>query len=433
MRVLWIVHDVMKPVVHLVKGKPTTGGSWIDPLFYGLAKEGGLDIGAVIPVVGGEWQSFTNEGIQYYTIPIKKGSNIRQLCQPTINDYLRAITEFAPDIIHVHGTEKNFGGLRKFVTKEIPIVCSIQGIVRSYIPYLILSYCSLKLNKFRSLKNILGRGGVKVLRKKWIAYAGIETTIFAVNRYFIGRTVWDKAQALSLNPNLIYYHGEELLRPPFYHTNWDIVSCERHSVFISSGAYPVKGLHVLIEAIGILKRKYPKVKVYVPLSKKHYANRFMNFLIGDDYTRFICALIERYKLEKNFVFLGRLTGEEMSERFAAAHVFVLPSFIENSPNSLGEAMMIGTPSVVSFTGGTGSIARDGESALFHPIADSGTLAYQIESIFKDDELAKRLSRNAKEVARIRHNVAGAMKQYVNIYSDIIRRHKDFLSENIFEK
>lgn len=120
----------------------------------------------------------------------------------------------------------------------------------------------------------------------------------------------------------------------------------------------------------------------------------------------------------------RLSADEMAKEYCKAHVFVLPSFIENSPNSLGESMLIGTPCVASAVGGVTSIVNDNESSLLFSPGDYRSLAYQIGRIFADDELALKISAKARSIALKRHNVSQTTGQYYNIYSKVIQQHNE---------
>ena len=425
MRVLWIVHDVLERFLPYVnKGNPTTGGSWVTPLFDSLCSSEEIRLGIISPVVNGEYCKYDTEAEVFYTIPIKRGDNQKRMRQSSIEFYLKAICDFRPDVIHFHGTEKNFGLLREHISDRIPIVGSIQGIINSYLPYLYMASSDIENTMQKSLKNLLGKGGIASLMKKWERYSKIENDIFLLNKYFIGRTLWDKSQVVSLNPETSYFHGEELLREPFYATDWDIKQCEKHSVFISSGAYPIKGLHVLIRAIALLIEKYPGIKVYVPLFQGGKKPGVKDYLFGEDYSIYVQSLIRKFQIQNNFVPLKRLTAVEMANQFARAHVFVLPSFIENSPNSLGEAMMVGTPTVASFAGGIGSIVENEKSSLLFPIGDFRTLASQIDRVFSDDKLAIKLSQQAKQIADRRHDIQFTTRQYIDIYKQIILQHRE---------
>ncbi len=139
-------------------------------------------------------------------------------------------------------------------------------------------------------------------------------------------------------------------------------------------------------------------------------------MMAEDYDNYIKSEIKKLKLEDNVIFQKKLSAGEMAIQYCKAHVFVLPSFIENSPNSLGESMMIGTPSVVAPpVGGVISIVSDNESSLLFPCGDHASLALQIGRIFDDDNLAVKISNNAREIARRRHDV---QKSPINIYQFI---------------
>ena len=48
---------------------------------------------------------------------------------------------------------------------------------------------------------------------------------------------------------------------------------------------------------------------------------------------------------------GPLDAAAMRQAYLDADLFLLPSYSENSPNSLGEAMLLGLPCVASAAGG----------------------------------------------------------------------------------
>ena len=428
-RVLWITHDVFECFYPYVKGKPTTGGSWIAPLFYSIKNLQGVKLGSVTPVIKGEANKKVLDDITYYSISIANEESYKEMSKSLASKYLEVINDFKPDIIHIHGTERNFGIINKYLDNHIPVVCSIQGIVKPCYDYLKLSAANIQLRKYQSIKNIMGRGGINAALKKWIRYSKIEKELYRINKYFIGRTFWDKAHLRVMNPDAYYFHGEELLRSPFYTTSWDINRCERYRIFISSAAYPLKGFHVLMRALVLLKKRFPTVKVVAPLSSINMnSSKLKDLFIAEDYNNFLKNEIRKYKLEENIIFLKNLTAEEMASQYSKAHVFVLPSFIENSPNALGESMMVGTPTVVSPVGGVTSIVNDNESSVFFPVGDHVSLAFQIDRMFSDDSLAEKISSNARNIALQRHNINEVTMHYYSIYSQIIKLHNESLKQ-----
>lgn len=423
MRVLWITSNVFEPFYPLAKGKPSKSAAWTTPLFYSLYKERDLQLGSIATVHKGKYQKENIDDILYYSIPIGSGDNTKRLKKELIDNYLRAIDDFKPDVIHIHGVENNFGLIREYVDPTIPIVCSIQGLVNPCYDSLKYSVATLNLIKYRSLKNWLGRGGVKGALKNWRNFGVIEKEILEINEYFIGRTLWDMSQLTAFNQYANYFKGEELLRDPFYREKWSLENCIKHRIFISSASYPLKGFHILLKATVALKRKYPNVQIVAPLSAINLnSSTFRNILIAEDYSNYLNREIKILELEDNITLFSKLSAEEMASEYKKSHVFVLPSFMENSSNALGEAMLVGTPSVVSPVGGVLSIVKDEESALVFPSGDYRMLAFQIQRIFENDKLALKLSENAKSTALTRHDVAKTTDQYMSIYRDVIQLH-----------
>ncbi len=67
---------------------------------------------------------------------------------------------------------------------------------------------------------------------------------------------------------------------------------------------------------------------------------------------------------------------------------MLPSHIENSPNALCEAMLVGTPCIAAFVGGVPSLVRHGEEGLLYHDADPFALAGAVDRLLGDRELGE---------------------------------------------
>ena len=130
-------------------------------------------------------------------------------------------------------------------------------------------------------------------------------------------------------------------------------------------------------------------------------------------------LIKDLNVQDHIVFTGPLKAEQVAEKLSRVHTYVLCSAIENSPNTLGEAMCIGTPCVSAYVGGVSDMAVDGEDALFYRNDDSALLAWNIKQIFDNDDLALKLSENGKKHARITHDADTNSKALYDIYKSIL--------------
>ena len=394
-------------------------GSWTYPLLKRI--KNGNQIGLIIPTIG--TKGCTTEmqnGISIWKIGLKKNECHQTMSISTLRKYEKIIRQFRPDIIHVHGTEKNLAQIQNYI-QDIPIVISIQGLLTGYKDFAFNYLDFVEMRKSRTAKNLFGIGGVRLMYNNFRNSFDTETDILQNGKFFIGRTDWDKAHILFHNPQTQYFHGEELLRDEFYQqaATWDVKQCRRHSIFMPSGFNPIKGLHHAIETVHLLKQYYDDVQLSVPGMSSADFKRFTNRVWGEEYMVYCSSLIKKYGLDNHIQFLSRLNAEDMAHEMQKANVFLSPSSIDNSPNAVGEATLVGTPVVTTPVGGVPSMLIDRKEALFAPAGDPYMMAYQIQRIFDNDEWAQSLSQNAHQVALRRHDREKTTVQYLNIYKQII--------------
>ena len=135
---------------------------------------------------------------------------------------------------------------------------------------------------------------------------------------------WDRSQVVRYNTNPIFFQEEELLRIPFYDAEWSLQKIKKHSVFISSGAIPIKGFHVLLEAAAILKQKYPDFMIRVPLDGKRVER--LSKLTSNDYELYLDSLITKLNLRGHIQFLGKLDEHQMAKTLASSQRFCIAFF-----------------------------------------------------------------------------------------------------------
>lgn len=426
LRILWIISDPL-PELAQALGTPNiaTMGGWLPALSQALVQNQEITLGITSRIIGGKTTSFFLNGIEHFTVAVPR--KIRTgLLRPTdamLRRYQEIVNGFSPDIIHIHGTEW-YGGIVTAENRlERPVIISLQGLIDHHIRHLTGRLEFSEILRSRTVKEWLMFNGLWEKKAFWKKRAVVEREIIQGHRFFIGRTLWDRAHLRRLNPEAFYFDCHEIVREEFYTKEWDIAAANRHTIFAPSGGGPLKGFHVLVQAVAILRRDFPDVKVRVPLArftsppglKGLYAR-----MRRDGYDNHLARLIERLGVDEHITALGRLSGEEMAEEMQHAHVFSLNSFVENSPNTMAEALTIGTPSVVSLAGGVPSLIDDGKNALGFPPGDEAVLAEQIRRIFTDDNLAIRLSHAAKETARPRHSLASISERMIDIYESVVR-------------
>lgn len=111
-----------------------------------------------------------------------------------------------------------------------------------------------------------------------------------------------------------------------------------HIAFLSQGDYPLKGFHYLLQAMPAVLERFPDAHIYVAGNNILRSNTGKDKLKLSGYGKYLKKLIKDNQLKDKVTMLGMLDEDGMKEQFLKSHVFVCPSAMENSPNSLGEAM-----------------------------------------------------------------------------------------------
>jgi glycosyltransferase involved in cell wall biosynthesis len=241
--------------------------------------------------------------------------------------------------------------------------------------------------------------------------AAREREVFRRCRYFIGRTSWDAAQQARLQPQGDYYLVQECIRPEFSAaTPWNRGEVKGTTIYTTTSTSLYKGTDVLVHAIGLLRSRFPDIHLRVA--------GFMGSTnpVARRLRRLVCEL----ELSNHVEFVGQLDGAQIVRELRQARVFVLPSFIENNPNSLAEAQLVGTPVVAAFAGGIPDMMMDGEMGLGFQPGDSATLAWQIARLLTDDPLAARLARRARAIAHDRHSPGRIVESLLRAYDGIVQ-------------
>ena len=174
----------------------------------------------------------------------------------------------------------------------------------------------------------------------------------------------------------------------------------------------------MIQALPLLIREYPDVKLYVAGYKPYEEHDKRSFL-KKGYAAYLKKLIHDLQVEEHVIFTGPLKADEVAEKLTHTHIYVLTSVAENSPNTLGEAMMVGTPCVASYVGGVPDMAKDNEEALLYRNDDPALMAWKMKQIFDNDELALQLSEQGRKKALITHDAKKNAEQLMNVYRDIL--------------
>ncbi|WP_291866328.1 glycosyltransferase family 4 protein [Maribacter sp.] len=420
MKILWVTNSIFPELAEKI-GTPTpTSGGWMFNLAKQLANLKNIElIIATVSDISNTIHENIN-GITYYIIPTKKGRMNYDVSLE--NKWKELIDKEKPDLTHIHGTEYAHGIALMNACPNLKSVVSIQGMISVISRYYAGGISKKNITKKISLRDVLLRqsffSGEKMLRSR----ANSEINSLQKAQHVIGRTDWDKAHAITINPNVTYHFCNETLRENFYKTKpWNIASCETNSIFLSQANYPLKGAHQVIKALPYILKKHPKTKIKIAGTSTPFnsGKSLISRLKETGYSKYLKYLIHKNNLKNNIHFLGPLNEVQMIKEYQSSHVFVCPSSIENSPNSLGEAQLLGVPCVGSYVGGIPNMIKHKINGLLYRYEEIEMLAENIISIFANDQYATEISKKGLMTAEERHNPQGNLTQLIKIYDTII--------------
>jgi glycosyltransferase involved in cell wall biosynthesis len=328
------------------------------------------------------------------------------------------IDDFKPDLVHIFGTEypHTLACVRAYNNPERTLI-GIQGLCSVYAGEY-MADLPLSVQKKKTLRDILKKDGLVEQQEKFIKRGENEKEALAMVGHVTGRTDFDREWTLKFAPKAVYHFMNETLRDEFYKDTWNIDRIERYSIFISQGNYPIKGLHYVLEVLPDIIDEYEETVVYVAGDIITAHDSLKDKIKISGYGKYILKLIKDNHLEEHVKFLGRLEADKMCARFLKTHVFICPSSIENSPNSVGEAMLLGVPVVSSDVGGVHNLLCDKKDGILYPKNKTNYLKNAVLSIFDDDKLAMSLSSNAREHALVTHNPETNYQRLLEIYNEI---------------
>lgn len=423
MRVLWLC-NIMLPVIADSLGLPASNKEgWLSGLAKWICKEpsaeqeDGITLGVCFPAQ----KALQGEaaGISYYGFA--EDTMHPERYDKVLEERLKYITEdFKPDIVHCFGTEyPHTLAMTRAFSKPQRTLIGIQGLCFVYADAY-MADLPQRICKRTLLRDFLKRDNLIMQQKKYRMRGEYEKEALRGACHVTGRTDWDRYFTKLINPAASYHFMNETLRAPFYGARWLGEACEPYSIFVSQGNYPIKGLHYLLQALPEVLLKYKEAHVYVAGDKITAYTTLKEKLKISNYGKYLLELLHQNQLEDKVTFLGRLNTEKMLERYLKSQVFLSPSAIENSPNSVGEAMLLGMPVISSDVGGVHNMLKNEEEGLLYKADDIHALAECICRVFSTQGYLKavKMGEHARAHALETHDGEKNSRRLLEIYHEI---------------
>lgn len=418
MKVLWIVNILFPEAAQLLNGTDDfkRSGGWMLAAAEAVVQNDTVELSVLS--VSDKVKEFTElhgRQIKYYIIPRCK----------RINGYepymIRANEKFQPDVVHIHGTEFPYGKKWLDVCPVDNVVVSIQGLVSVIARYYRTGLTWWEIVRDVTVRDLM-RKTILGEQREFYRRGRIETEVIGKVQHVIGRTSFDRAHCEAINPSVHYHFCNETLRPEFYDSSrWNYTDCKKRSIFLSQATYPIKGLHQVLRALPIVIRQYPDVQVRIAGGDITSCDTIKKRLRRSGYGKIIRRMIQENHLEGHVTFTGALNAEQMKQEYLMSNLFICPSSIENSSNSLAEAQLLGVPCLSSYVGGLMDMIPNNESGELYRFEETEMMAWKIcrwfeqSASFDNNELVR--------MAFQRHNRDINSDVLISVYQQIIQSKK----------
>jgi len=144
----------------------------------------------------------------------------------------------------------------------------------------------------------------------------------------------------------------------------------------------------------------------------------VKFLIaGEDDNLDLDKIIKENKLTNNILLLGNIIGKVKEQTFLKASVYILPSYNENLPITLLEAMSYGIPTISCNVGGIPEIVDNNKTGFIINPGDHMALAEKIITLLNDSNMRKRLGLNSRIKAEKEYDTKKNIIKIKNIYNE----------------
>lgn len=393
------------------KGNGYNGGGWISSLQAELLKRPEVELAIAFKANGFGFKE-KHDNVTYYPVPFPKKTwrekwnyffhySLEEEMHELKELYRKVVDDYRPDVIHVFGSESEYGMVA--TVTNIPLVLHIQGVIipcqNAFMPPAVsrMSYLTRSWHPLRILKSC------KELMT-WKRTCVRERAVLQATSNFIGRTEWDHHIVDVFHPGARYFEGWEILRPSFYSAPQRQMP-DRLTIVSTMSGVTYKGLDLVLKTADTLKNI-----MHMDFDWLVYGDGsllpFFERLTGIGHTQVGIRM------------MGIGSEQDVCNALVRATVFAQTSYIDNSPNAVCEAQLVGCPVVATNVGGVSSLMEHGRTGFLVPANDPYQMAWHIARLHRDRPLNESVSAAAKQLAQKRHDRDSIVEGLMAVYREV---------------
>ncbi len=307
-----------------------------------------------------------------------------------------------PDVIHIHGRLNYI--LPAVVYKYICRRLNLNIIFTFHTQPVLKSYLEDKIKPKKSYGLISGTLGSFLLKLCDHRVSVSKSIMENINTYTYLKVL--NYEVIPSGANVIEVDSDEFNKLRFkYNLNCSCLVISTIGVF--SWDWKVAGHKLLLEALVIVKVKYPNLRLLIAGDGRY-----------DEYLR---GIVKELNLQKNVVFLGNIDSSACL--LSISDLYAHMGLNEGFPLSIVEAMIQGKPIIAVNKGGIPEVITNGETGLLVDV-DPNEIAFAIFKIIENNELSKTLSENAKKIALKELTWSKITSKYMKLYES--KKHEGWI-------
>ena len=179
-------------------------------------------------------------------------------------------------------------------------------------------------------------------------------------------------------------------------------------IFCCCRVRPLKNIIGMIEAFALIVRQFPQARLRIAGTPEAA------------YLKACKRQAETDGVQEKVDFLGNISIKNVQLELARANCLVVPSFQENAPLTIAEAMAVGVPVVGANVGGIPGLVEDGKTGLMVDPYDVKNIYEAVSKILSDEMLARSMGSFARAAAKERFTASIACKKTLQAYHEILK-------------
>ena len=352
----------------------------------------------------------------YYPLRPKKESRLQRLIYlwggykknktPWRVRITQIIKDFKPDVIHFFGIESQMAYY--LLDLKTPCIINILGILgpcyNAFFPINMNNYSVLIHN--HSFKELILNNQIRFAYKTMGIRTIHEKKLLSHCKNLAGRTEWDRQIVNIFAPQAHYYVINEILRPIFYRSQkWKYQQRTQIEIVSTISENTYKGLDLILKTASLM------TQLNIPF---HW--RIMGISPRNKFIHFFEKHYNITAQDNGIELFGKVKSKQLVQVLLDADLFVHPSYIDNSPNSVCEAQYLGIPVIACYVGGIPTLIEHGKSGWLVPTNAPYEIAYLVKNYHRLP--VESISTYEIKIAAQRHNPQKIYQEALVCYQSI---------------